>query len=177
MNEKEKLRKKYIGVRNKIVNKEKKSLIISKKVIDNNYFINAKVVALYKSLKSEVNTDYLINYLLEKGKIVLLPRVVLDNIVFLKYSNGDVLEKSKFGVMEPAYNLKNIFDDIKIDLIIVPGVAFTSDGNRLGFGKGYYDRFLSRCKKRSIGICFKEQLCSFIPTDRNDYKLDEIITD
>ena len=177
MSEKEELRKRFIKIRNDLLGKDSKSLIVFNKIIEDKDFKNAKRVALYKSLKSEVNTDYLIDYLLNNKKEVLLPRVVFDDIVFLKYSKGDILEKSKFGVMEPVYNIANLFEKNSIDLIIVPGVSFTSDGNRLGFGKGYYDRYLNGCNIKTIGICFKEQICDYIPVDKNDYKVDKVITD
>ena len=65
----------------------------------------------------------------------------------------------------------------KIDLIIVPGICFDKANNRLGFGKGYYDKYLANKNIKKFGICFKEQLLDDIPTDNNDIKMDLIITD
>ena len=68
-----------------------------------------------------------------------------------------------------------IFDKNKIDLFLVPGVSFDVNGNRMGFGKGYYDRYLSNLDVYKIGICFEEQISESIPTDKYDVKMNEII--
>ncbi len=171
------IRKKYLLIRKKINNKDIKSRIIMEKIIDDDYFKNSKVIALYKSLKNEVNTDYIIDYCLKNNKIVLLPRVVLNDLLFYTYSLDDKLEKSNIGILEPIDNHCNCYDGEKIDLVIVPGVCFSENGDRLGYGKGYYDRFLKGKNVKSIGICFKEQLCNRLPINIDDYKLDKVISD
>lgn len=173
MKEKNDLRNKYLEIRKNLVDKDKKSFVIFDKIIKDKDYINAKVIGLYKSLSSEVNTDKLLEYSLEVGKVVLLPRVVENEIKFYRYNLNDSLEKSKFGVLEPLESS----NDYSIDLVIVPGVAFTIDGNRLGFGKGYYDRFLANKNIKTIGICFKEQICDYIPVNENDIKINKIIHD
>ena len=77
--------------------------------------------------------------------------------------------------MEPMYNKDNIYKG-KIDLIIVPGVGFDQNNNRLGYGKGFYDHFLKNKNIFKIGICFKEQLLDEIPVNEYDIKMDLIIT-
>ena len=135
------------------------------------------VIAIYKSLNSEVDTNSLIEYSLNNKKIVLLPKVVGSDIKFFKYDLGDLLIKSNFGVLEPVEDYNKYYEKEKIDLVIVPGISFSRDGSRLGFGKGYYDRFLSESNIETIGICFKEQISDVVPTDENDYKLDIVISD
>ena len=171
---KQSLRKEYLTMRDNIPNKEEKSNIIFDKIISLKEYQQAKTIALYKSLSSEVNTGKLIDYSLSIGKTVLLPKVIGNDLVFYEVTNKTIFMKSSFGVYEPME--KNSYDE-KIDLIIVPGVCFDKKNNRLGFGKGYYDRFLINNKTKKIGVCFKEQLIDNIPTDKFDIKMDLIVTD
>ena len=177
--EKQKLRKKYLLIRKNIQNKQEKSKIITNKLIQEQSFINAKVIALYKSLDNEVNTDELIKYSLEIGKIVVLPKVIENELVFYKIDKNELLEKSPFGVLEPIGNNDNKIFKQDIDLVIVPGICFDLDKNRLGFGKGYYDRFLCNTFIKSIALSFDEQIVSteIIPVNEFDVKITNIITD
>ncbi len=173
--DKQTLRRKYLEIRKSISNKELKSNIIFNKIINTKEYRDAHTIAMYKSLKSEVNTDKLIDYAIANNKVVLIPKVEKDNLVFYKIDKQTKLIKSNFGVLEPVNS--QIITKENIDLIIVPGVCFDQKGNRLGFGKGYYDRFLNDMKTIKIGICYKEQLSDNIPTNNNDIKMDLIITD
>lgn len=178
--QKQKIREKYIFIRSKIENRENRSIIITNKIIESKEYKSAKVVALYKSLKSEVDTINLTENSLKTGKIVALPKVYNNSLNFYKInSSNEKLVKSNFGIKEPEGNSLNFIDKNKIDLIIVPGLAFDKENNRLGFGKGYYDRYLKDFKGTSIGICFSEQLLdkSLLPTNENDVKVKMVITD
>lgn len=176
--EKKNLRKKYISIRNSINHKKGKSQSITKKVIENEIYKKAKVVALYKSLLSEVDTRELIEYSIASGKIVALPRVVDNELKFYKINSlEDTLKKSKFGVEEPVEDEMNLIDKCDIDLVIVPGICFDKEKNRLGFGKGFYDRFLNHTNLETIAICFHEQIIDQVPTNENDIKMRQIITD
>ncbi len=161
--------------RKDIKDKEIKSLIIVNKIINLDIYKNSKIIALYKSINDEVITNYLINYSLKCGKIVLLPRVVNRNLLFFKYQENDQLEKSKFNVLAPIYNEFNIVNNI--DLIIVPGVCFDKEKNRMGYGKGYYDRYLKDKKVYKIGICYDEMLYESVPINLYDIKMDLVITE
>ncbi|MBQ9266818.1 MAG: 5-formyltetrahydrofolate cyclo-ligase [Clostridia bacterium] len=177
---KQELRSKYIAMRNHIAKKNEKSKLIFEKVICDESFEEAKVVALYKSLPSEVDTTDLIKYSLANGKVVLLPRVVENELQFYRISDvNEALVKSEFGVEEPAENVKNLVSKSEIDLAIVPGVCFDTEKNRLGFGKGFYDRFLWGTSFKTIAICFDEQMLenAVIPASDTDVKMQKIITD
>lgn len=178
--DKNEIRKKYLEIRKNIADKKEKSQKIENSVINNEKYKKAQVIALYKALSSEVNTDYLIEHSLSDGKIVCLPRVEDDKIVFYRiHSLEDEFECSKFGVLEPKDNEDNIVPKEAIDLAIVPGVAFDEKCNRLGFGKGYYDRFLASSGIDTIGICFEKQVLKgeTLPTDQHDVLMDSIITE
>ena len=160
-----------IKVRQNILDKEKKSTIIVQKVKDIDIYQHSNVIALYKSMNSEVDTSNFLN----DDKIFLLPRIDDDNLVFLSINKDTKYQKSKFGVLEPIID-NNIYKG-KIDLIIVPGVAFDKDLNRLGYGKGYYDRFLAKKDIYKIGLGFDEQLVDTLITNQHDIKMDMIVTE
>lgn len=168
---KSELRNNIINIRKSIINKEELSTIIVNKIINLDIYQKSKVIALYKSMKDEVNTNLLINESL-KDKIVLLPKVIDNKMVFINVNKSTFYDKSSFGVLEPV---GNVFVG-NIDLIIVPGIAFDNKLNRLGFGKGYYDKYLSNKDIYKIGICFDEQIVDLVPTNELDIKMDMVIT-
>lgn len=175
--EKDILRKKMIEIRRDILDKETKSNQIIKNIIKLDIYKNAKVVGLYKSLSNEVMMDELIYYTLSLGKIVLLPKVCGNELYFFKYKKGDVLEKSDFNVLEPL-NIENNQYCGNIDLLIVPGLCFDNDGNRLGYGKGFYDNYLKNNNiTYKIGVCFNKQFVEKVPINENDISLDMVITE
>lgn len=177
--EKEQIRKEYIDLRRNIKCKKEKSKIIFDKLIHEDIYKNSKVIALYKSLDSEVDTNELIEYSLKIGKTVLLPRVKENNLRFYRIRENEELYQSSFGVLEPIDNPNNLFRDNLIDLVIVPGICFDINKNRLGFGKGFYDRFLSNKNIENIAICFDEQVLADknLPIDLYDISVNKIITD
>lgn len=177
-NEKKRLREEYKVIRSKIENKKEKSKVIFNKIIKNDIFKEAKTIAIYKNIKSEVDTTELIKYSLNMGKIIALPKVEENELKFYKINSiCENLEKSKFGIEEPRKEIGNFVENNIIDLVIVPGICFDLEKNRLGFGKGYYDRFLKQKDFKTIGICFDEQIVKGLPIDNNDVKVKRIITD
>lgn len=179
LNEKELLRRKYINIRNKIDDKDNKSQLIVDNLIKDKDFINAKIIALYKSLNNEVNTNELISYCFKLKKIILLPKVIGDDLVFYKINENEIFIKSSFGVLEPIGKEINKVNKKEIDLVIVPGVCFDENKNRLGFGKGYYDRFLNNINLKTIALCYEEQVLKerILPVESNDVKINKILTD
>ena len=137
-----------------------------------NAFINAKTVMLYWSLPDEVDTQTLISELL-KTKTVILPTVVKDDIIPVKLTHTSELHEGEFHILEP----KNREFIGKIDLIVVPGVAFDRCGNRLGRGRGFYDRFLQHQTAETVGTCFDFQLVEQVPTEPNDIPLKKNISE
>lgn len=135
-------------------------------------FIKAEKVMLYNALPDEVQTlDFLEKWHLRKK--IILPTVVGDDIVPVEYAKETTFAVGDFNILEPQNEPYNG----DFDLIIVPGVAFDNKGNRLGRGKGYYDRFLCQYPNvKRIGICFDFQLVDEVPTEPFDILMDEIIT-
>ncbi len=135
----------------------------------------ASVVALYHPLPDEVDTRPLIDEALQRGATVLLPQVVGDDLVLRRYTGRDSLQKGAFGILEPCGPPCDNEQDV--ELIIVPGMAFTTDGRRLGRGRGYYDRLLPRLSGAwRMGICWPFQIVDDIPTYEHDIRMDEVVT-
>lgn len=132
-----------------------------------------RVVMAYWPLPDEVDIRPLINELVANGTVVLLPKVVDDVTMELRrYDSPTDLREGAFHIMEPIG--EPVADDCRIDVALVPGMAFDAAGNRLGRGRGYYDRFLShRPQLHTIGVCFPFQRVTVVPTDQNDIKVDE----
>lgn len=138
--------------------------------------VNADTLLLYSALPDEVPTQSLIDELVAQGKTVLLPRVVNDTEMELRqYTGMQDLQAGAFGILEPTGKLFTDYE--KIDVVVVPGMAFDKEGHRLGRGKGYYDRFLAKIRNTyKIGLCFPWQLVDNVPTDEHDILMDEIMT-
>lgn len=138
------------------------------------HFQNAKTVLLYYSLCDEVNTHAFIDKWYSQ-KLVLLPKVVGDELELRCYHGAHELKKGSFGIAEPTGELFTDYD--QIDFVAVPGMAFDMNGNRLGRGKGYYDRLLPQLTNAyKAGICFPYQIVDEVPVESNDIKMDRIIT-
>lgn len=136
-------------------------------------FKSAKVVGAYHAFGSEVKTDMIIEQARSLSKKVALPSVEADSLTFYELSSGKYLVKGRFGIMEPLpYGPVD-----RMDLLVVPGVAFDKKGYRLGYGKGYYDKFLAKKKVVSIGLGYSFQLLDNLPKDMHDKKLDAIATE
>lgn len=177
---KQELRNKYIQIRNNIPDRKTKSKIIMNKIIECPEYKNAKIIALFKNIGSEVDTTSIIEYSISIGKIVAFPKVVTDGLKFYKIKSlNEKFIKSNFGVEEPIENEENYIENQDIDLVIIPGLCFDMENNRLGYGKGYYDKFLKNTSLKNIAICFKEQILknSILPITSADIKVQKIITD
>jgi 5-formyltetrahydrofolate cyclo-ligase len=172
--EKKELRQKYLLKRKFIKNKKDKSNDILNFIINNPLYNNANVIALYYSTKDEVDTHDLILYSLLQDKIVLLPKVIGKEMIFIKIDETTRYETSNFKIREPISNEPYLG---KIDLFIVPGVAFDINGNRLGYGGGYYDKYLKDTNASTIGICFEEQITDEIETEEHDIKVNIVQTE
>ena len=158
----------------------------SKKIIDNlkslKEFQSAKNMVFYVSFGNEVDTHEIIKELLaNKEKTVIVP-YVLKNYPILQLSelkNFDELEEKTFGILEPRELYIREFSIKKIDLVILPGVVFDKDGCRIGYGFGYYDRFLKKLEKhvKKISLAFELQIVNEIPKEKYDVPVDFVVTE
>ena len=131
----------------------------------------ASSVMAFVGFSGEPDTDPLFARLTVEGKRLLLPRVEATGIV---PADGDwPLVASKFGVQEPTGPAVDVGE---IDFVIVPGLAFTVGGDRLGYGQGYYDRFLPTVSAPNAGVCFADQLVDEMPVTVHDVRVDAVIS-
>ena len=136
-------------------------------------FNEAKVVFCYVSSKGEVKTHSLIEELL-KEKTVVVPYCTdkEGSMIAVKINSLDELKEGSFGILEPINPIE--FPKGKIDFVIVPGLAFDKEGYRLGYGKGYYDRFLSDISPFKLGVCEERFFYESIAHNEFDIKMDNI---
>ncbi len=135
---------------------------------------NAKSIAFYYPIGSEVKTQDLMLKVLSLGKDVLLPKIQEDELDFRKITDLNSLEKGSFDIMEPKDNCEK---SDKIDVIIVPTVGISVDGNRLGYGHGYYDRFLAKTDAVSVALTYEKQIIKSVPSTENDVTINWIVTE
>ena len=153
-----------------------KSEKIFNNVVNSKWYKDSKVIMIYVSFKNEACTNMLIDKAISDKKIVLVPVCIdKENMIASKITNTDNMHLNRYGISEPK-NIEKYCD--KIDVCIVPAVAFDKGFNRVGFGAGYYDRFFEKidCKYK-IGLCYKNQLIDNIPTNEFDIKMNVIITE
>jgi 5-formyltetrahydrofolate cyclo-ligase len=130
----------------------------------------AATVMAFVGVGGEPDTDVLFTRLEHDGKELVLPRTIGDHLE--PAALGDGLVPGRHGIPEPR---GEVVDPGSIGLVLVPGLAFTVDGRRLGQGGGHYDRFLARCPAPAVGVCFAEQLLDELPVERHDVALSRVI--
>lgn len=167
MRSKDEIRKEVLAnLKNLLVNKK----LLSKKIVDKlialDGFQDAKKVCIYQNKSYEVNTKSLISYCLDNGKKVYAPYMSKNKIKLVEIHNplvdADVLDDKKF--------YKG-----KIDMFVVPGMAFDHNRNRIGRGFGHYDKFLKGKTGYRVGLGFIEQIFKEVPTEEHDIKMDLVL--
>jgi len=136
-------------------------------------FARAHVVALYCALPDEPPTDGPLARW-AAGRRIVVPRVEGEIMRFYPYSEESLAEGA-FGIAEPTAG--DAVDPAEIDLMIVPGAAFTAAGERLGRGRGYYDRYLSLpgFRAATVGVCFAHQIVGSLPAEPHDRRIDRVV--
>ncbi len=176
------LRNKFKEIRLNFSKEEKENLDekIFEKVINSKFYQECDVVFLFVSTKIEVDTIKLINFSLENGKKVAVPKCVdgTRNMDFYYINSVEELEVATFSVLEPIVNIcEKVLKVPTKSICIVPGLSFDKEGYRLGYGKGYYDRFLSNFKGITLGICYCACFFGTLPHGRFDKKVDYLVTE
>jgi 5-formyltetrahydrofolate cyclo-ligase len=175
--EKNQLREFMLYKRNKISIRHayEKSKRVQYNVVNSHQFLIAETVGVYFPLGSEVRTEEIIKVAISLGKKVALPIVESGGIKFYQINDkpfkSDDLIIGRFGIREP---IKKGEEVVKMDLLIVPGIVFDSQGSRIGYGRGYFDRFIVGAKVSfSLGLAYQFQLVSYrLPQSHIDQKID-----
>lgn len=175
-------RKRFLKIRREIPEniRAEKSRKIAEKLFETEEFKTASFVFSYASYGAEVETRGIIERAFFCGKRIALPVMLKEKgrMAFIEVNSFEGLVKNKIGIFEPLYDEEKVVFPKEGDVVIVPGAAFNARGVRIGYGGGYYDRYLSRYGEGfKIGICFKEQLAEDLPESGFDIRTDTVITD
>lgn len=171
------IRKRVLQERNKLSKQEviNKSEVICNQLLNSEEYKTAKVIYIYMDFRNEVITRQIIENAFKNGKKVALPRVEGDVINFYYIHNLNDLKTGCWGILEPETTILAEDDNA---LIVVPGVAFDERGYRVGYGKGYYDKFLSKHKEfTKIAFAFELQIVDHITYEEHDIAMDWIATE
>ncbi len=173
------LRLEFIEKRNKLSDQfvDWKSKIITEFLLKEEPLKKARTVGLYYPVHNEVDTRYIFNGLKSCNKETYFPRVSRSELIFYKVDQLSELGPGNFGVPEPDTRNKRI-DIRELDILLVPGVLFDRSGNRIGYGKGYYDRAVVGMKRSKLfGLCYEFQVLPELPVERNDRRVGSLVTE
>ncbi|MBD1401444.1 5-formyltetrahydrofolate cyclo-ligase [Pelobacter sp. M08fum] len=153
------------------------SHLAQQQLVATELFCSAQRLALYSPIHNETATSELFVAAARQGKQVYYPRVVKEGLCMVEIDRPEQLVPGAFGVLEPATDLHS--SQQVPDVILIPGVAFDRRGHRLGYGRGFYDRYLACCSDRAVrvGFCYSFQLCDALPVGAHDQSLDILVTD
>lgn len=178
---KKQIRREMIKKRKTLTKEEqiKSAKACTKKVLEMEVFQKAKAILVYLSYQGEMMTDYLIDEARRQGKVVAAPTVLGQEMEFYTFSSREELFPERHGILEPVANEeRKISQKDEETLVIMPGVAFDEERNRVGYGGGFYDRYFKRHPNLSkIAIAYEFQIIDFVPAEEFDEKPDWIVTE
>ncbi|MEH7016543.1 MULTISPECIES: 5-formyltetrahydrofolate cyclo-ligase [Bacillus] len=179
--EKKRLRKEILQRMNAL--SEEQYTTLSEKIADSLYkqreWIAAQTIGITLSMEREVNTYAIIEKAWEEGKAIVVPKCNRETrtMTFRQITNFEQLETVYMNLREPDPSITEEVSAEEIDLLLVPGVAFTRKGERVGYGGGYYDRYLVNYKGKTLSLVFDFQIVSHIPVEPFDKAVEKIITE
>ena len=171
---KELLRKKYKLIRKSVTEKNIKDNIIYNKVINDDVVKRCSTILIYVSFKDEVDTLKLIKFFVQ-NKRVAVHKIENNNMNFYNIKSLEELKSGYFGILEPVSN--DLVTDFSNCVCITPGICFDLNGNRIGYGKGFYDKFFNEVDIYKIGLCYKKCLVRKIDVNNFDKRVEKVITD
>ena len=172
-------------LRDKLTGEEQQNLSnsIRQRLFESKEYLDCKRLFTFVSFRSEVDTIQIIQNALMDGKSVYIPKVEDDILEFYEIKSMNHLHPSKFGVLEPVgeeeYRYIPVQDNRQDNLILLPGLAFDSLGNRIGYGGGFYDKYLSshpEAEFYKVALAYDFQLMDKIPSEKFDRKADAVLT-
>ena len=153
---------------------EARSAALTEKFCSSTQYRNAKTVYGYMPYNQEVRTIPLMERALADGKRVAVPKVYGDEMKFIYMTDLSMTEKSDMGIPEPVAD-EPVADD-PTALVLMPGLAFTQRGDRMGYGGGYYDKFLAREPDHpTVALCYAFQMVEELPTQEHDIPVDLVL--
>ncbi len=151
--------------------KQQRALRLIRRLLSDERYLQSDHILLFSSLPDEIDLSTLIQQAYEMGKSVYLPVVYGDDLQVKRYDPAN-MATGAFAIREPQGEQ---VDESVLQLVVVPGVAFDAQGNRLGRGKGYYDRLLSRINAYTIGVGYAEQYYLQLPAEAHDITLQQVV--
>lgn len=153
------------------------SLLVQERFLDSSAYRQAGSIGLYSPVMNEVQTELVARRCLADAKRLAYPRVAGTALQFVEVFGAAQLAPGAFGILEPTGEGSIPFNEL--DLLVVPGVAFDLSGNRLGYGKGYYDRTLDSCLPglERVGFAYEFQLVEQLPAADHDCRLTQLVTE
>ena len=177
MLEKKKILRKIIKVRVSAISpdeRRKREEILHNNLFSMPEFLAANTVMLFANLPDEIGTFSLIDKCITMGKKVFLPVINGDDMTVAEFTGE--YRVGRYDIKEPITPNSSLLTPNLIDFVLVPGVAFSPNGYRLGRGKGYYDKFLSKQPELfTVGVCFREQFYLDIPTEPHDVPMNKVL--
>jgi len=172
---KSKLRKQVLQEMKAVPQKQKQAMdrALTKRFLQHPFYQEAKTIATYLSFPHEFQTQELIEQALKDGKKVLIPKTYPKGRMEFVVYNPQQLAKTSFGLLEPQGDLE-VMEPSQIDLIHVPGLTFTREGYRIGYGGGYYDRYLENFAGQTMSTIYPCQIQTFNP-DSHDIPVQEVL--
>lgn len=151
--------------------------MIAERFTKSEAYLSCEKLLIYISGEIEVGTSSIIEDAFSKGKTVLVPRCVKGtNIMeFFRINSFDDLDTGSYGILEPDEKCEK-YDGFDNSVCVVPGLSFDLRGYRLGFGKGFYDRFLTEYDITAIGLCYENCISETLPAENHDVSVDCIVT-
>ena len=174
---KSELRKQVLQEMKAIPRKQKQAIdqALTEGLLQHPFYQEANTIATYLSFPHEFQTQALIEQALKDGKKVLIPKTYPKGRMDFVVYDPQQLVKTSFGLLEPQGDLE-VVDASQIDLIHVPGLAFTTEGYRIGYGGGYYDRYLEHFSGHTLSTVYHYQVQDFIP-ENHDIPVEEVLID
>ncbi|MEI3336773.1 MAG: 5-formyltetrahydrofolate cyclo-ligase [Clostridium sp.] len=180
--DKKEIRKNMISKRDNILKEEKE--IMDKNIIlklkESEYYKKSKNIFIYLGFGSEIDTMSYIQEFINEGKHIFIPRtdIKTKKMEAVEITSLEGLRENKYGILEPDDSKEEFYKN-NLDLIILPGVAFDLVGKRIGYGGGYYDRYLENIDKKimKVALIYDFQLLENVPAEEHDIKADYIITE
>ena len=181
--EKKRLRREILNKRDALTEKdqERAEVLITERILGHQWFYLSEVILGFAGYGSEIRTWEILNEALRKKKKLYLPKVIGDEMLFFRVEALEELKKGYKGILEPAGDGEAYAyhpEEAKRTLLLMPGVGFDPYGNRMGYGKGFFDRFLEDKKElwtRSIGIGHACQRAEKVPAGSFDVKPYQVI--
>ena len=169
------LRKKILQEMKTLSQEQKQAMdqVLTERFLQHPFYQEAKTIATYLSFPHEFQTQELIEQALKDGKKVLIPKTYPKGRMEFVVYDPQQLKKTSFGLLEPQGDLE-VVDTSRIDLIHVPGLVFTREGYRIGYGGGYYDRYLENFAGQTMSTIYPCQIQTFNP-DSHDIPVQEVL--